>query len=81
VDLGALVDARLHERADLVELRARILSSCARELIAPMSVFLSSGSPTRSVSMRRASFATTMSATGSWTSRREPAQHTCPWLK
>ncbi len=45
-----------------------------------MSVFLSSGSPTRSVLIRRFSLATICSCTDSWTSSREPAQHTCPWL-
>ena len=34
---------------------SRILASCSAELIAPMSVFLSSGSPTRSVAIRRLS--------------------------
>ena len=34
-----------------------IFSSCCFELMAPTSVFLSSGSPTRSVFMRRFSFA------------------------
>ena len=56
-------------------------ASCSAELIAPMSVFLSSGSPRRSVAMRACSLATTSSATDSCTSRREPAQQTCPWLK
>ena len=37
---------------------SRILASCAAELIAPTSVFLSSGSPTRSVSSRFFSFST-----------------------
>ena len=37
-------------------------SSCSRELIAPMSVFLSSGSPRRSVPRRRLSRATSSSA-------------------
>ena len=46
-----------------------------------MSVFLSSGSPTRSVCSRAFSFSRSGSKIGSWTSRREPAQHTCPWLK
>jgi len=58
-----------------------ILSSCWRELMAPTSVFLSRGSPTRSVARRSFSFSSTASNTGSWTRRREPAQHTCPWLK
>ncbi len=46
-----------------------------------MSVFLSSGSPSRSVAMRVCSAAMTSSATDSCTSRREPAQQTWPWLK
>ena len=46
-----------------------------------MSVFLSSGSPSRSVPSRRFSRSSTVSATDSWTSSREPAQHTWPWLK
>ena len=46
-----------------------------------MSVFLSSGSPTRSVAIRRLSFSSTSSATDSCTSSREPAQQTWPWLK
>ncbi len=59
----------------------RIRSSCAAELIAPTSVFLSSGSPTRSCAIRRFSEASTGSSTDSWTSSREPAQQTWPWLK
>jgi hypothetical protein len=58
-----------------------MLSSWSRETIAPTSVFLSSGSPTRSTRSRCLSLAMTRSATGSCTSRREPAQHTWPWLK
>ena len=60
---------------------SRIRASCSAELIAPMSVFLSSGSPTRSVAIRRLSGASTSSATDSCTSSREPAQQTWPWLK
>ena len=56
-------------------------ASCSAELIAPMSVFLSSGSPTRSVPIRRCSEAMTSSCTDSCTSSREPAQQTWPWLK
>ncbi len=52
-----------------------------RELMAPMSVFLSIGSPTISVSMRSFSFSMTSSATDSCTNSREPAQQTWPWLK
>ena len=58
-----------------------IRASCSAELIAPMSVFLSSGSPTRSVAIRRLSRSSTSSATDSCTSSREPAQQTWPWLK
>ena len=58
-----------------------ILSSWARELMAPTSVFLSSGSPTRRVAMRRLSLSTSGSAIDSWTSSRDPAQQTWPWLK
>ena len=46
-----------------------------------MSVFLSSGSPSRSVVSRCLSRSTTWSATDSCTSSRDPAQQTCPWLK
>ncbi len=46
-----------------------------------MSVFLSSGSPSRRVISRRRSRSTTWSATDSWTSNRDPAQQTWPWLK
>ena len=60
---------------------AVIRSSCAAELIAPTSVFLSIGSPTRSVDSRPFSRSVTSSATDSCTSSRDPAQHTCPWLK
>ena len=49
-----------------------------RETIAPTSVFLSRGLPTRSARRRFFSFATTRSATGSCTRSREPAQQTCP---
>jgi hypothetical protein len=49
-------------------------------LIAPMSVFLSSGSPAqrREPALERAS---TSSAIDSCTSSRDPAQQTWPWLK
>jgi hypothetical protein len=60
---------------------AVIRSSCSRELIAPTSVFLSSGSPSRRRAMRAQSFSTTVSATLSWIMSREPAQQTWPWLK
>src|SRR5258708_6007992 len=49
--------------------------------MAPTSVFLSSGSPTRRRSMRAHSLRTTSSATLSCSSSREPAQQTWPWLK
>ena len=45
-----------------------------------MSTALSSGSPTRSVSIRALSLATSRSATPSCTRMREPAQQTWPWL-
>ena len=60
---------------------SRMRASCSAELIAPMSVFLSSGSPTRSVPIRRCSAAMTSSWIDSCTSSREPAQQTWPWLK
>ena len=46
-----------------------------------MSVFLSSGEPTRRVAMRSRSLRTTWGRMSSCTSRREPAQQTWPWLK
>ena len=58
-----------------------ILSSCSRELIAPISVFLSNGSPRRIWDMRRLSFSNSSSWMFSCTRRRDPAQQTCPWLK
>ena len=58
-----------------------ILESCSAELIAPISVFLSIGSPSRNVAMRSRSLDITSSSTDSCTNRRDPAQHTCPWLK
>ena len=60
---------------------AVIFSSWLLELIAPTSVFLSSGSPTRSVERRSLRRMTSSSAMDSWTSSRDPAQHTSPWLK
>ena len=56
-------------------------ASCAALLMAPTSVFLSSGSPTRSRSIRAHSLRVTSSATLSCSSSREPAQQTWPWLK
>jgi hypothetical protein len=58
-----------------------IFSSCWRLLIAPTSVFLSSGSPTRIVARRSFSLSMSGSTIDSWASRREPAQQTSPWLK
>src|SRR6185369_15201653 len=52
---------------------SRMRSSWAAELIAPTSVFLSSGSPTRSCAIRSRSRASTLSTMDSCTSRREPA--------
>ena len=60
---------------------SRILASWAAELMAPTSVFLSSGSPSRRVASRRRSDASTSEYTDSCTSSREPAQQTWPWLK
>ena len=55
-------------------------SSWTGATIAPTSIDLSSGSPTLSVSIRARSLAYIRSAINSATSRREPAQHTWPWL-
>ena len=74
-------DQRCAPSASPASLSSRMRASCAAELIAPMSVFLSSGSPRRSVAMRACSSAMTSSTTDSCTSRREPAQQTWPWLK
>ena len=49
-------------------------------MMAPISTALSSGSPTRSVSMRARSFLMNGPAMFSCISSRDPAQHTCPWL-
>ena len=57
-----------------------IFSSCTGAMIAPISTALSSGSPTRSFSMRARSLSSSASATLSCTSSREPAQQTWPWL-
>src|SRR6266540_3246112 len=57
-----------------------IFCSWAGATIAPMSIALSSGSPTRSLSIRARSFSISRAATPSCTSRREPAQQTWPWL-
>src|SRR3954464_11522610 len=56
-------------------------ASWAALLIAPTSVFLSSGSPTRRRSIRAHSLRVTSSAMLSCSSSREPAQQTWPWLK
>ena len=53
-------------------------ASCSGETIAPMSVDLSKGSPTRSVAMRALSFLSKAPVTLSATNSREPAQQTCP---
>ena len=45
-----------------------------------MSIPLSSGSPTLSFFIRSRSFSRSRLATLSWTSIRDPAQQTCPWL-
>ena len=37
--------------------------------------------PTRKVAIRSRSLRITCGKTPSWTSNREPAQQTCPWLK
>ncbi len=74
-------DQRSAPSASPVSTSAVIRESCSAELIAPMSVFLSSGSPRRSVDSRRLSACSTSSWTDSWTRRREPAQQTWPWLK
>ncbi len=74
-------DQRVAPSASPASVSSRIRASWAAELIAPTSVFLSSGSPTRSVASRRCSAAISSSATDSWTSSRDPAQHTWPWLK
>ena len=55
-------------------------SSCTGATIAPMSTALSSGEPTLSFSIRARSLPMSGAATPSCTSRREPAQQTCPWL-
>ena len=55
-------------------------SSWIGATIAPMSIALSSGGPTRNVSMRAFSLATKASWMPSWMSSRDPAQQTWPWL-
>ena len=56
--------------------RSVIRSSWALLLIAPTSVFLSSGSPTLRLARRTLSLSMRVSYTDSWTSSRLPAQHT-----
>lgn len=58
--------------------RVRMRSTCTGATMAPMSMALSSGSPTRSFSIRARSFWISRSAMPSWTRRREPAQQTWP---
>src|SRR5690348_16796386 len=53
-----------------------IVSNCVFELIAPMSVFLSRGSPTIRVSIRSFNFLNTTSYIDSCTNNLEPAQQT-----
>ena len=55
---------------------ARMRASCSAETIAPISTALSSGGPTRSVSIRARSLVISRSCTPSCTSRRDPAQQT-----
>ena len=55
-------------------------SSCTRATMAPMSIALSSGAPMRRLLMRSRIFDMSASAMLSCISKREPAQHTCPWL-
>ena len=56
-------DQRSAPSASPMSESSRILASCSAELIAPTSVFLSSGSPTRSVAIRRLSRSSSSSAT------------------
>ena len=82
--LAGKLQAGLHRSAPSASPAAAssvILVSCSLLLIAPTSVFLSIGSPTRIFSIRFFNLCRTSSATFSCKSKREPAQHTCPWLK
>ncbi|CAB4630759.1 unannotated protein [freshwater metagenome] len=72
---------RFAPSASPVAVIAVMRASCSFELMAPMSVFLSSGSPSRRVARRRVNFSTTSSWMFSCTRSLEPAQQTCPWLK
>ena len=74
-------DHRVAPSATPAAVSSRTRASWSAELIAPTSVFLSSGSPTRSVRSRRFNEAISSSATDSCTSSRDPAQQTWPWLK
>jgi hypothetical protein len=74
-------DQRSAPSASPTAVSSRIRASCSAELIAPTSVFLSSGSPRRSVPAGACSASSTSSWIDSCTSSREPAQQTWPWLK
>ena len=69
-------DQRVAPSASPAAVSSVIRSSWARELMAPTSVFLSRGSPTRRVDSRRLRRLSTSSAMDSCTSSREPAQQT-----
>mmetsp|Transcript_26557 Transcript_26557/g.52992 ORF Transcript_26557/g.52992 Transcript_26557/m.52992 type:complete len:215 (+) Transcript_26557:267-911(+) len=57
-----------------------ILWRWASSMTADMSIFFSKEGPTRSFCILALSFATSLSATFSWTRSLEPAQQTWPWL-
>ena len=57
-----------------------IVFTCTLSTMAPISMHLSRGLPTMSCSMRVLSLAYKVSEMLSSTSKREPAQHTWPWL-
>ena len=76
-----MIERRVAPSRSPASTSSEMRASCAAELIAPTSVFLSSGSPTRRRSIRAHSLRTTSSATLSCSSSREPAQQTWPWLK
>nr|KEO80905.1 hypothetical protein DA06_26375 [Georgenia sp. SUBG003] len=78
---SGIVQGALHRSAPSsspIRDSVRMRSSCSAELIAPMSVFLSSGSPSRRVDSRSLSRSMTSSWTFSCTRSRDPAQHTWP---
>ena len=75
------IERRIAPSSSPAATSASMRESCSAELIAPTSVFLSSGSPTRSRRIRCHSLAITSSRTLSWMSSRDPAQQTWPWLK